>query len=190
MPANVAVLKDVQEAVEKTVKELGGLDVMVANAGVLEPANFLDVTEEQIDRLLSINVKGVFNCLQVAAKQLITQGRGGRLIAASSEAGVRGAALLPMYSATKFAVRGLVQSIAKDVGKYNITVNCYCPTFVATPMVAGNGLMEIAEAYNKALPISRLGEVDDVAHAVSFLASEKASFITGISLSVDGGASC
>ncbi|KAE9401212.1 NAD(P)-binding protein [Gymnopus androsaceus JB14] len=122
--------------VDTVTKNLGGLDVMVANAGILN-TTAKPITEypaEEWERIFSINTRGVFFCYKYAAKQLITQGRGGRIIGASSIAGKRAAAYHSAYSASKFAVRGLTQSAALELGEHGITVNAYAPGFIRTAM--------------------------------------------------------
>ncbi|KAK7034599.1 hypothetical protein VNI00_012230 [Paramarasmius palmivorus] len=139
---DVSKEEDVIQIVEKTVKEFGGLDVMIANAGRinLDPIDTLSVDE--FDNVLAVNVRSVFLCYKYAGRQMVLQGRGGRLIAASSMAGKRAAPYASAYSASKFAVRGLTQSAAQEYGKYGITVNAYAPgkfevivSIVSTPPI-------------------------------------------------------
>ncbi|KAJ7220734.1 hypothetical protein GGX14DRAFT_431901 [Mycena pura] len=159
--------------VEGAVKQLGGLDVMVANAGVAG-AHVADLTElpvEEWDRVLSINARGPFLCYKYAALQMIQQGRGGRIIGASSAA----------YSASKFAVRGLTQSAALEFGRYGITVNAYSPGLIDTPMITSNGA-EMARLYTELSPLKR-AVPEEIAGLVSYLASKESQFITGQSVS-------
>ncbi|KAK0193188.1 hypothetical protein F5146DRAFT_1029497 [Armillaria mellea] len=126
--------EDVKRMVEGVVSTLGGLDVMVANAGVCPTASVLDYTVEQWDRAFAINARGTFLCYQYAAKQMIKQGRGGRIIGSSSSAGKQGVRMMSLYSSTKSAIRGLTQGAALDLGKFGITVNAYAPGAVDTEM--------------------------------------------------------
>ncbi|KII90724.1 hypothetical protein PLICRDRAFT_90491 [Plicaturopsis crispa FD-325 SS-3] len=197
VPADVSVEEEVKEMVSITVAELGGLDVMVANAGVLMWAPFFDTTVEQWDRLFSINVRGVMLCYKYAGQQMVAQGRGGRLIAASSFAGQQGLELGSAYCASKFAVRGLTQSVAAALGKHNITVNSYAPGLVDTPLfrvlvdkttdlLAVTPELVLKQLADKAA-LGHIGTVADIANLVSFIASKESQFITGQNFSSDGG---
>ncbi|KAI0308732.1 hypothetical protein OF83DRAFT_1160256 [Amylostereum chailletii] len=181
--------------VSGVVTELGSLDVMVANAGLVVVDRVTEANVEDIDRLLSVNVRGTMLCYKHAAKQMIAQGKGGRIIGASSLAGKKGFGFLFTYTTTKFAVRGLTQSAAIELGKYGITVNAYSPGLVDTTMVTtmdnalapaiGSGTL--VKTLETASAIGRLGTSQDVASLVSYLASPEASFITGQSVCIDGG---
>ncbi|KAF9459801.1 hypothetical protein BDZ94DRAFT_1324510 [Collybia nuda] len=184
---------DVIRMVDSTVQDLGGLDVMVANAGIVSVVTpFPDTTIEDWDHTLGINARGIFFCYKYAAQQMIKQGRGGRIIGASSVAGKQGYATITPYAASKFAVRGLTQSAAKDLGPYNITVNTYAPGFIDTPMLTalGDGLGG-AEAYKakriQQTAVRDIGKPEDIASIVSYLVSKESHFITGQSISVNGG---
>jgi len=190
LPADVTSAEQVEAAVQKAVEELGGIDVMVANAGIGFFGSFLELTEAEFDRVINVNVKGVFNSFHAAAKQMVKQGRGGRLIAASSAAGKAGVPMLTPYATSKWAVRGLTLSLARELGHYGITANCYCPGFIETPMTVNPLTGKVGDAISShvaRLPIPRIGQPEEVANAVSFLASEKAAYITGQSLGIDGG---
>ncbi|KAF9459799.1 hypothetical protein BDZ94DRAFT_1267383 [Collybia nuda] len=184
---------DVKRMIDSIVQNLGGLDVMVANAGIInKPVPIQDIKAEDWDRISSINGRGVFLCYKYAAQQMIKQGRGGRIIGASSIAGKRGPGLYAAYSSSKFAVRGLTQSAAKDLGPHKITVNAYAPGYINTPMLNSIGSnLGGWESYEKnaigITPMGRLGEDADIASIVSYLASKESHFITGQSISVNGG---
>ena len=124
----------VDAAVAAHVDRFGGLDVMVANAGIAVTAPLVETTAEQWQRMMDVNVTGVFHCYRAAARQMIAQGRGGRLIGAASVAAHRGGKWQGAYSASKFAVRGLSQSVAQELAEHGITVNVYSPGVVHTPM--------------------------------------------------------
>jgi meso-butanediol dehydrogenase/(S,S)-butanediol dehydrogenase/diacetyl reductase len=170
---------------------------MVANAGIAMTAPLVETTAQQWQEIMDVNVKGVFHCYRSAARHMIAQGRGGRLIGAASVAAHRGGKWQSAYSASKFAVRGMSQSVSQELAEHQITVNVYSPGVVHTPMWEGIDL-EITRRRGTALgsemagmvaeiPLARLETPADVAGVVSFLASPDASYITGQSIVVDGG---
>ncbi|KAI0067050.1 NAD(P)-binding protein [Artomyces pyxidatus] len=191
---DVSQEQDVIDMIKSVVDTLGGIDVMVANAGILLMQKVFDTTVEAFDRTYAINVRGVMLCYKYAAAQMVAQGRGGRLIAASSLAGKRGSPFLFSYSASKFAVRGLTHVAATELAQYGITVNVYCPGATDTRMLtemdevtSGDGRLPTSQAFANNTPMGRTGVPTDVANVVSFLASKESGFITGQSISVDGG---
>jgi len=194
VPGDVSSEADVEKMVDDTVKHFGGLDAMIANAGILQerrPVTVAEMTTEQWDRMFAVNARGTFLCYKYAVRQMIQQGRGGRIVGASSVAGLRGWVGWSHYSATKFAVRGLTQAVAQEVGKHGITVNAYAPGLINTPMTREGIDERIWNELNQAVkantPLGHEGQPDDVANVVSFLLSEKSGYITGQSISVDGG---
>jgi meso-butanediol dehydrogenase/(S,S)-butanediol dehydrogenase/diacetyl reductase len=194
---DVTKADSVDEAVTAHVRHFGGLDVMVANAGIAVTAPLLETTADQWQLALDVNLKGVFHCYQSAARQMIAQGRGGRLIGAASVAAHRGGKWQGAYSAAKFGVRGLSQSVAQELAPHQITVNVYSPGVVHTPMWEGidaemtrrrgTELGSEMAGMVAGIPLGRLETPVDVAGVVAFLASPDADYITGQSIVVDGG---
>jgi meso-butanediol dehydrogenase/(S,S)-butanediol dehydrogenase/diacetyl reductase len=196
-PVDVSDLEQVRAAVSRHAETYGGLDVMVANAGIAVTAPLLETSVEQWRRTMDVNLAGVFHCYQAAARQMVDQGAGGRLIGAASVAAHRGGIWQGAYSASKFGVRGLTQTVAQELAPHGITANVYSPGVVHTPMwesiddamthrlgtPAGSALKDMTAM----IPLGRLETPTDVAGVVSFLASDDAAYITGQSLVVDGG---
>ncbi|KAN0082426.1 hypothetical protein V8E55_008221 [Tylopilus felleus] len=188
VPADVTVDEQVKGMVQEVVKELGGLDVMIANAGVVNMASLVSTDLDAWERVMAINARGPFLCYKYAAEQMIQQGRGGRIIGASSIAGKLGLPLGAPYSASKWAVRGLTQTAALELGRYGITVNSYAPGVIQTPMTeewtkdAANVDQESVSWLTSLIsrrPVQTAGQPEDVASIVSYLASKEAHFITG-----------
>ena len=197
LTVDVTEAASVEAAVAAHVGHFGGLDVMVANAGIAVTAPLLEITAKQWQLTMDVNVKGVLHCYQSAARQMITQGRGGRLIGAASVAAHRGGKWQSAYSASKFAVRGMSQSAAQELAEHQITVNVYSPGVVHTPMWEGidaemsrrrgTELGSEMAGMVAGIPLGRLEQPTDVAGVVAFLASPEAAYITGQSIVVDGG---
>ncbi|KAL6300815.1 NAD-binding protein [Sparassis latifolia] len=194
VPADVSREEQVVGMIATVVKTLGGVDVMVANAGIAIYKPFLETSLEDWQRITSINLQGVVLCYKYAALQMVKQGRGGRIIGACSSAGKKGSANLSAYSATKFAIRGVTQSAALELGPHKITVNAYAPGFILTDLAyhpddKTNGLRP-GTTMKKLLgyrPDAPEGEPEVVASVVSYLAKPEAHFVTGQSINIDGG---
>ena len=190
--ADVSKLSDIQNAISETVRAFGKIDILFSNAGVNFFKSSLDTEESDWQRLVDINLKGSFFFAKYAAKQMILQNKGGSILFTSSISGVSGEDDQVAYSATKGGIIAMVTAMAKDLGRYNIRVNCILPGNVDTAQFQSwikskpNYEKAMAEAVNNGI-IKRLGLPADIGRAAVFLVSEKANWITGISMPVDGG---
>ena len=172
-------------AIDGIVKEFGGLHVLVNNAGITRDTLSMRMKDEDWDAVIDTNLKAVFRACRAATRPMMRQ-RYGRIINITSVVGGSGNAGQSNYAAAKAGVAGLTRSLARELGPRNITVNCVAPGFIATDMT--QGLPEAAKtALLASIPLGRLGSADEVAHAVAFLASAQASYITGTELHVNGG---
>lgn len=183
---DVSSVADLERAVQAALG-LGGLDVMVNNAGVVGPEDFLNTTEAEYDRVLDVNVKGVFFGAQAAARVMKERG-GGSIINVSSVGGIRGSGSWPAYCTSKGAVRLLTYSLGDLLGQYGIRVNALHPGLIDTEMNrADTRLIHADGAWEGRVPLGRSGAPADVAGAAVFLASDLAAYVNATSLVVDGG---
>jgi meso-butanediol dehydrogenase / (S,S)-butanediol dehydrogenase / diacetyl reductase len=197
VPADVTDRDAVFAMVDRVAAELGSVDVMVANAGIAQVKTLLEVTPEDLATIFGVNVFGVVYCLQAAAEKMIEQGGGGKIINAASIAAHSGFDYLGHYCATKFAVRALTQSAAKELARHGITVNAYCPGIVGTDMwdlideklgaYLGTAKGEAIAQYSQLIALGRVQTPDDVAGFVSYLAGPDSDYMTGQSVMIDGG---
>jgi 3-oxoacyl-[acyl-carrier protein] reductase len=169
----------------KVQEELGSVAVLVNNAGITKDTLILRMKDEDWDRVMEVNLKGTFLCIRAATK-IMMKARYGRIINISSIIGQTGAAGQANYAASKAGLFGLTKSVAKELGSRNITCNAICPGFIETDMTHGLS-QEMRDHVTKTAPAGRLGSADDIAAAVLFFASERAGYITGQTLTVDGG---
>lgn len=182
---NMESLSDCRRTVAKAMMEFGGIDSLVCNAGISLPVLFTQTTEEEYDRVFSVNTKGVFFLSQAAAKEMISAGKGA-IVNVSSMWGVAGASGEVAYSASKAAVIGLTKALAKELAPSGIRVNCVAPGVTDTEMNACYD-EDAMDALSERTPLGRIADPREIAEAIFFLASEKASFITGQTLTADGG---
>jgi 3-oxoacyl-[acyl-carrier protein] reductase len=183
--ADVANFSSVKSMFEDVIKELGSIDILVNNAGITKDNLILKMTEEEFDAVVDTNLKGVFNCLKHASRIMLKQ-KSGRIINISSISGVIGNVGQVNYSAAKAGVIGMTKSLAKELGSRGITVNAIAPGYINTDMTAVLK-DELKEKVTELIPLKRLGEVEDIAEMAAFLASDKASYITGQTIQIDGG---
>jgi len=183
-PVDVTDLQMVAETVDRVVKEMGGVNNLVNNAGITIDRLLLRMKEEDWDRVIQVNLKSAFNCTKAVVKHIMKTG--GAIVNISSVIGVMGNAGQANYAASKAGLIGLTKSIAKEYGDRGVRVNAIAPGFIRTRMT--DALDEKArEALFNAIPLRRLGEPVDVARAVYFLLSESGGYITGEVINVNGG---
>ena len=178
--------EEVEKAVATVKDTFGGLDIMVNNAGVSARESIYDYKPEDFAKTMNLNVDAVFNCAQAAARVMKEQG-GGVILNTSSMVSLYGQPSGVAYPASKFAVNGLTKSLARELGKDNIRVNAVAPGVTRTDMVAVLP-EEVIKPIIAGIPLGRVGEPEDVANAFLYLASDMASYVTGVVLSVDGAA--
>lgn len=183
---DVAKEADISAMVEKTIQSYGRLDYAFNNAGVEQlPTPLSEQTEEDFDRIININVKGVWLSMKYQIPQMLKNGAGA-IVNMSSIAGLIGAPTLPIYVASKHAVVGLTKSLALEYAKSGIRINAVCPGYIQTPLVERLD-KQLQEQMIQMHPIGRAGKPEEIAEAVVWLCSDKASFVIGHSLALDGG---
>ena len=181
---DLASLADVRSIFRTVSATYGCIDILVNNAGVSESTPFTEYTEETFDKVMDLNVKGVFNAARVAAELMAPQGSG-VILNTSSMVSIYGQPSGVAYPTSKFAVNGLTVSLARELGPKGIRVNAVAPGITETDMMRAVP-KEVIEPMIRQIPLRRLGQPEDIANAFLFLASEEASYITGVVLSVDG----
>ena len=201
--SDVSVQGDVNELVNEVVEKFGKIDILVNNAGSRPGKDrvlVVDLEEEALDLVMRVNVKGTFLCSQAVVKQMIAQKSGGKIVVISSGAGKKGIAKYAAYCASKFALIGFTQSLAKEVGEYGINVNAICPGLVDTERVdfiaaalansAESGAeyrAEMIQERSTVVPLGRVAQGEDIANTAAFLCSDQSDYLTGLSISVSGG---
>ena len=178
--------QEVQTAVDEARGYFGSIDILINNAGITKDRTLLKMTMEEWDDVISVNLTGVFNCTQAVAPIMKEQNYG-RIVSASSNVAIRGNFGQTNYVATKSAIIGMTKVWAMELGRYNITVNCIAPGFITTAMT---DLMpeEVRKQSIPTIPLGKWGVPDDIANGYLYLASDEASFVSGICLTIDGGA--
>lgn len=183
--ADVAVKEEVEQLFAEALKITGTVEILVNNAGITRDGLLIRMSDEDFDQVIDTNLKGAFYCMRAASK-LMMKKRYGRIVNISSIVGLNGNAGQINYAASKAGVVGMTKSLAKELGSRNVTANAVAPGFITTDMT--EALPEaVKEQMAKEIPLARMGNPEDVAGAVVFLVSEKASYITGQVLNVDGG---
>lgn len=182
---NVADFDSAKALVDFAVNEFGRIDILINNAGITRDTLIMRMDEHDWDAVINVNLKGTFNCCKAVVRPMMKQ-RYGRIVNISSVSGQAGQVGQANYSASKAGVIGLTKALARELASRQITVNAVAPGFIPTALT--NDLSdELKEAILKATPLGRMGTPEEIAHAVVFLASDEASYITGQVLAVDGG---
>ena len=187
VPGDVTSARDVDRLMARAVEQYGEVHILINNAGILRPTPVIDIEEDEWDLVVNVNLKGTYLCSRAALPGMQKTGWG-RIVNFSSTAGknvstVGGA----HYTAAKAGILGFTRHLAKEVAGYGITVNAVCPGLIDTEMVRSTINAERARSYAQSFPIQRLGEPFEVAELVAFLASDRAAYITGASLDINGG---
>lgn len=183
--ADVSKSYKVDEMINYCIEKYGKIDVLVNNAGISQDKLFTDITDEEWEKMMSVNVTGVFNCTRAALKHMIWE-KSGKIINISSMWGVVGGSCEVHYSTSKAAVIGMTKALAKEVGPSNITVNAIAPGVILTDMSLYYG-DEVLEELRQETPLMKNGQPEDIANMALYLASDKADFITGQVFNVNGG---
>ena len=184
-PGDVSNSAQMKALIDQTVKQFGGLDIVVNSAGVRTNGSITEITEEQWDRTIGVNLKGVFVVSRLAIPQIIKRG-GGVILNIGARSGMAGQAGRAAYCASKGGMITLTEAMAMDYAREKIRVNCICPGPTRTPMVDTSTPEKLAR-YKTRVPVGRIGEPEDIAHAALYLASDAATMITAAILPVDGG---
>lgn len=175
----------IAEMVAAVKAQFGRIDVLVNNAGIVQDAQLTKMTEEQFDRVIDVNLKGVYNCARAVVDTMVAQGSG-VILNASSVVGVYGNFGQSNYAATKFGVIGFVKTWAKELGKKGIRANAVCPGFVATPILKAMP-EKVIQSMEERVPMKRMAQPEEIANVYAFLASDEASYINGAAIEVTGG---
>ncbi|MFD2638241.1 3-oxoacyl-[acyl-carrier-protein] reductase [Piscibacillus salipiscarius] len=183
--ANVASPDEVKQLVKTTTDEFGSIDILVNNAGITRDNLLMRMKEDEFDDVIDTNLKGVFNCVKAVTRPMMKQ-RGGKIVNVASVVGVTGNPGQTNYVAAKAGVIGMTKSVAKELAARNINVNAVAPGFITTDMTDALS-DEAKQGMHDMIPLNRLGEPEDVARVVRFLASEDSDYITGQTIHVDGG---
>ncbi|TET12659.1 3-oxoacyl-[acyl-carrier-protein] reductase [Candidatus Aerophobetes bacterium] len=182
---DVAKYEEVNKATRQVIDKFKGIDILINNAGITKDSLLLRMKEEDWNRVLQVNLNGAFNCLKAVLRYMMRQ-KYGRVVNISSIIGIRGNIGQANYSASKAGIIGLTKSAAREVGRYGITVNAVAPGFIDTAMTRRLN-KEAVDAIISQVPLQRMGKPGEVASLVTYLVSEKAAYITGEVIKIDGG---
>ena len=197
LPTDVSQREQIEHLVDGVVRRLGRIDILVNNAGIADQSPISELSLAEWNRVLAVNAKGVFFCSQAVVRRLLQQGQGGHIINISSYSGRVGQPYCAAYCASKFAVIGITQAMAREIAPQRINVNAICPGRIGTEMMEetahdfaenlGLSVEECRRTLVAEIPLGRMGRVDEVAELAVFLASADSEYVTGQAISINGG---
>ena len=182
---DVSKKKEIEAMIQDVLDQYGRIDILVNNAGIIDDAQLKNMTDEQFDKVIDINLKGTYYCGRAVVNIMIAQ-NAGVIINTSSIVGIYGNFGQSNYAASKFGVIGLTKTWSKELGRYNIRCNAVCPGFIATSILAPMP-DKIIKALEEKVPLKRLGQPEEIANLFSFLASDEASYMNGAVIDISGG---
>jgi NAD(P)-dependent dehydrogenase (short-subunit alcohol dehydrogenase family) len=186
--ADVRSKAEMERVVARAVEQFGGLDILINNAGLTRPTKFLDISEEEYDLVVDVNLKGMFMATQAAVPAMLKRGTGA-IVSLSSVSGQRGGGVFgtSAYSAAKAGIAGLTRALARELSPQGIRVNCVAPSLIDTDIFGGQVTEERKKELGESTLVGRVGRVDDVVNGILFLADDASAYLTGVTLDINGG---
>jgi NAD(P)-dependent dehydrogenase (short-subunit alcohol dehydrogenase family) len=186
--ADVRSKAEMERVVVRAVEQFGGLDILINNAGLTRPTKFLDISEEEYDLVVDVNLKGMFMTTQAAVPAMLKRGKGA-IVSLSSVSGQRGGGVFgtSAYSAAKAGIAGLTRALARELSPQGIRVNCVAPSLIDTDIFGGQVTEERKKELGESTLVGRVGRVDDVVNGILFLADDASAYLTGVTLDINGG---
>ena len=186
--ADVRSKAEMERVVARAVEQFGGLDILINNAGLTRPTKFLDISEEEYDLVVDVNLKGMFMTSQAAVPAMLARGKGA-IVSLSSVSGQRGGGVFgtSAYSAAKAGIAGLTRALARELSPQGIRVNCVAPSLIDTDIFGGQVTEERKKELGESTLVGRVGRVDDVVNGILFLADDASEYLTGVTLDINGG---
>jgi len=186
--ADVRSKAEMERVVARAVEQFGGLDVLINNAGLTRPTKFLDISEEEYDLVVDVNLKGMFMATQAAVPAMLKRGKGA-IVSLSSVSGQRGGGVFgtSAYSAAKAGIAGLTRALARELSPQGIRVNCVAPSLIDTDIFGGQVTEERKKELGESTLVGRVGNVADVVNGILFLADDASEYLTGVTLDINGG---
>jgi NAD(P)-dependent dehydrogenase (short-subunit alcohol dehydrogenase family) len=186
--ADVRSKAEMERVVARAVAQFGGLDILINNAGLTRPTKFLDISEEEYDLVVDVNLKGMFMTTQAAVPAMLKRGKGA-IVSLSSVSGQRGGGVFgtSAYSAAKAGIAGLTRALARELSPQGIRVNCVAPSLIDTDIFGGQVTEERKKELGESTLVGRVGRGDDVVNGILFLADDASAYLTGVTLDINGG---
>lgn len=183
---DVTSTEEIIEMVKKTIEKWGRIDILVNNAGIVQTKSIMEMTDDDYEIVMNVNATGTFRCTREVAKEMVKTG-GGSIINTSSMVGIYGGTYQTAYTASKYAINGITETCAKELGSYNIRVNAIAPGVIETNMVKESVSNELKDKLKMMTPLRKVGRPEDLQGIYTYLASDESTFTTGAIISVDGG---